>query len=123
MKPLHTLTGSAKARLLHELFPGEIKGFIKYLREYSSHFCGHAEHYREQWKNGFLSFDYWLSLSGETTRLLERYEHDMTRNSKVFAEQLYFGYTGLFVTDCIVKYAERVSTDEKFKLTVLAFFT
>ncbi|PWS33291.1 hypothetical protein [Pedobacter paludis] len=122
MKALNELTGSAKARLLHELLPEEIEGLITYIEEYCAHFSQHAESYRRDWKNGLISFNYWLALADETAKLISRYKLDMIKNSKVFSEQLYFTYTSLFVSDCIVKYADRENTSERFKLLVQVLF-
>ncbi len=122
MKNLNTLTGSEKARLLHELFPNEIPALLENIISFCEYFKINQEEYRKSWNSGFMSFDYWLSLSEETAGLLKKYTHSMVKSSRVFSDQLYFTYTSLFVTDRIIKYAEKVSTDEKFKQAVILFF-
>jgi len=123
MKPLITLSGSEKARLLHELFPDEMPLLLEDIKTFCENFKHNKEVYRAQWVEGFMSFDYWQSLSEETAGILKKHTFNMVRSSKVFADQLYFTYTSLFVTDRIIKYAEFQSTNEKFKKLVLVLFT
>lgn len=123
MKALSELTGSEKARLLHELFPKEMPLLLADIKAFCENFRHNKEAYRPQWGSGFISFDYWQRLAEETSGILEKHTINMTRSSKVFADQLYFTYTAMLVTDRIIKYAEQTSQDEKFKLVVLALFT
>lgn len=46
----------------------------------------------------------------------------MIKSSRVFSDQLFFTYTVFFVNDRIIKYAENVSENEKFKLAVTLLF-
>jgi hypothetical protein len=90
MNPVHTLTGSEKARLLYNLFPNEMQALLKNIGEFCAHFSEHQETYLKDWTNGFMPFDYWLSLSEETAGLLKRHTSSMAKSSKVFSEHLYF---------------------------------
>lgn len=123
MKPLETLTGSEKARLLHELFPEEMPALLDDLAEFCQHFSENKEDYQKHWQKGFMSFDYWYNLSEETAGLLKKHKFNMVKSSRVFSDQLYFTYTSLFVTDRIIKYAEKTSANEKFKQAVILLFT
>ena len=49
-------------------------------------------------------------------------KYRMINRGKVFLDQLCFTGTSLFVTDRIIKYAEKVSTNEKFKQAVTSPF-
>jgi len=42
----------------------------------------------------------------------------MLKSSSVFADQLCFGYTSLFLNDRIIKYADQISQNQKFKTAV-----
>jgi len=121
MNPLHILTGSAKARLLYDLFPHQMMGLLDDIEDFCRNFRENQEDYRKLWKDGFMPFDYWLNLSEETAALIKKHRVSMLRSSRVFSDQLYFSYTSIFVTDRIVKFAEQ-SEDEKFRLIVKAFF-
>ncbi|WP_448104341.1 hypothetical protein [Pedobacter panaciterrae] len=118
MKALELLTNTEKARLLHNLFPAEIPIFLAHLNEVCIAFQEHKEEYSKLWDNGFIPFGYWLSLSEETAELLKRLQFSMTKNSKVFSDQLFYTYTSILVNDRIIKYADRISKNEKFKTAV-----
>ncbi|WP_029275696.1 hypothetical protein [Pedobacter borealis] len=123
MKSLSTLSGSEKARLLHELFPSEMPMLLEDIKMFCENFKHNKEVYRSQWGEGFMSFDYWQTLSEETAAILKKHTYNMVKSSRMFSDQLYFTYTSLFVTDRIIKYAEHRSRDEKFKLIVQVLFT
>ncbi|MGM9475278.1 hypothetical protein ACS5PU_02565 [Pedobacter sp. GSP4] len=122
MKALHLLSGSEKARLLHDLFPEEMPLLLEDIRQFCDDFKANKEQYRKDWDSGFISFDYWQSLAGETAGILKRHTFNMVRSSRVFSDQLYFTYTSLFVTDRIVKYAAKGSQNEKFRQAVVLLF-
>jgi hypothetical protein len=77
---------------------------------------------KKNWDSGFMPFDYWFSFSEECVSLLKKHGHTMRKNSKVFSDQLFYGYTALFVNDRIVKYASH-SGSEKFKQAVELIYT
>ncbi len=118
MKSIINLDNTAKAKILHELFPEEVKPFIENLKRVCSDFEEHKQQYRESWDFGFFSFEEWLSLSRQTMQRIERFELDIIRCSQVFSDQLCFNLQALFVNDRIIKYADKVSTNEKYKLMV-----
>lgn len=122
MKSNTNLDNTAKAKLLHELFPEEVKPFIEHLKQVCSDFEEHQQQYRESWDFGFFSFDEWLSLSRQTMERIKRFELDIIRSSKVFSDQLCFNLQALFVNDRIIKYADKISTNEKFKLMVQVLY-
>lgn len=82
----------------------------------------HQQQYRESWDFGFFSFDEWLSLSRQTFERINKFEFNMIRSSKVFADQLCFNLQALFANDRIIKYAEKISGNEKFKLMVQVLY-
>lgn len=122
MKSITQLDNTAKAKLLHELFPEEIKPFLEHLKQICTDFEEHQQQYRESWDFGFFSFDEWLSLSWQTMKRIETFEFDMFRSSRVFSDQLCFNLQALFVNDRIIKYADKISSNEKFKLMVQVLY-
>ncbi|MBB6239939.1 hypothetical protein HDC90_004601 [Pedobacter sp. AK013] len=122
MKALHELTNTGKGRLLFELFPDEMPALLDHLEEVCADFRANHQDYKMNWDNGFMPFDYWFSLSEECASLLKKHGHTMRKNSKVFSDQLFYGYTALFVNDRIVKYASH-SGNEKFKQAVELIYT
>lgn len=122
MKALNELTNAMKGRLLFELFPDEMPALLDHLAEVCADFRTNQEAYKKDWHDGFMPFDYWFSLSEECAALLKKHGQTMHKNSKVFSDQLFYGYTALFVNDRIVKYASD-SVSEKFKQAVELLYT
>lgn len=122
MKPVTQLDNTAKAKLLHELFPEEVKPFIDHLKQVCLDFDQRQQQYRESWNFGFFSFDEWLSLSRQTMQRIEKFEFNIVRSSKIFSDQLCFNHQALFVNDRIIKYASGISTNEKFKQMVQVLY-
>lgn len=122
MKPLNTLNNSEKGRLLADLFPSEIGLFLDDLKAFCTDFRERKEEYARNWNTGVVPFEYWQHLSNETEALLNRHITSMKRSSKVFSDQLYFLETALFVNDRMIKYAERKSQNDKFKIAITLFY-
>ena len=122
MKSLTMLINSEKAKLLHDLFPTEIPALLDFIYAWNQKLEIEKDAIRKDWGLGLISFDQWYSLSRQTADLLKRHRSNMTRSSRVFSDQLFFSYTALYVTDCIIKYADWESNSPKFKLAVALLF-
>ncbi|MES2456271.1 MAG: hypothetical protein V4594_12040 [Bacteroidota bacterium] len=122
MKSITQLDNTAKAKLLHELFPEEAGLFLAHLKQVCLDFEQHQKDYRQSWDFGFFSFDEWLSLSRQTLERIEKFESNMIESSKIFSDQLCFNLQALFVNDRIIKFADKISTSEKFKLMVQVLY-
>jgi hypothetical protein len=118
MKSITHLDNTTKAKILHEFFPEEVKPFIEHLKQVCTDFEEHQQQYRESWDFGFFSFDEWLSLSRQTMQRIEKFELDIIRCSQVFSDQLCFNLQALFVNDRIIKYADKISSNQKYKMMV-----
>lgn len=122
LKPLKDMINSDKARLLHELFPDEMPKLLAHITKVCSDFEEHKEEYTKNWNDGFVPFNYWLSLSQETAKIIKQHGLTIAKSSRVFSDQLFYTYTFLFVNDRIIRYAEQVSEDEKFKQAVIMLY-
>jgi len=118
MKTTQNLTNAEKAKLLHELFPDELPLFLEFLNRVCADFEENKEEHAKHWNNAFLPFHFWLHLSNETARILEKYRFHLARYSRPFSEKLFSTYTSLFVNDQIVKYADHSSDNDNFKIVV-----
>ncbi|RZL09096.1 MAG: hypothetical protein EOO89_21990 [Pedobacter sp.] len=122
MKSITQLDNTAKAKLLHELFPEEAGLFLTHLKQVCLELEQHQQDYRESWDFALFSFDEWLNLSQHTLERMEKFEFNMVKSSKVFSDQLCFNLQALFVNDRIIKYADKISSNEKFKLMVQVLY-
>lgn len=118
MKALQNLTNTEKARLLYDLFPAEIPLFLEDLTKVCEDLKERKEAYIQEWDCGLITFEYWFSIAENTADILKRHTFNMKKSSRVFSDQLFFMHNSLFVNDRIVKYADRKSKNEKFKIAV-----
>lgn len=125
MKALNNLVNTEKSKLLHDLFPDEIPQLLNHIQTVCADLKTKQEEYRATWDFGLMTFDMWLQLSEQVEERIKKYRSNMIKSSKVFSDQLFssFDYTVLFVNDRIVKYAQNVSNNDKFKLAVTLIFT
>ncbi|WEK17942.1 MAG: hypothetical protein P0Y49_14160 [Candidatus Pedobacter colombiensis] len=122
MKALNLLTNTEKGRILIELFPEEKAPIIAAILERSQYLKEHEIKLRQQWADGFITFDFWYSLAIETEKVIHKYRYNLERSSKVFSDQLFYGHMAMFTNDCIVKYADNRTDHPKFQKMVSVLF-
>jgi len=123
MKPLENLIIVEKARLLHELFPQEIPALL----EYTNNMCLTTQEdeqlTRNQWENGLLTVEAWLSFVEEVRSKIDKYGKRLHTQSRLFADQLFDGYTALYMVHCMTLYTTtRKHSNHKFVLAIDLLF-
>ena len=104
MKPLENLINVEKARLLHELFPQEIPALLEYVNDMCLTIQEDEQLTRNQWENGLLTVEAWLSFVEEVRNKIERYGKRMHKQSRLFADQLFDGYIAIYMVHCMILY-------------------
>jgi len=123
MKPLDKMINVEKAKLLHELFPQEIPGLLEYVSSICLTIQEDEQLVRTQWDNGLLTAETWLSLAEEVSSKIERYGKKFHTHSRLFADQLFDGYTALYMVHCMGLYTKvRQHSNPKFALAIDLFF-
>jgi hypothetical protein len=123
MKALTQFTNVDKAALLHQLFPGEIPALLDFITGMCQAIQENEERNRAAWDDGFMSFDFWLRLLNESEALIAKKSQAMIKSRLVFSEQLFSGYTALYVNHCISVYTRvKVHPNPKFTLAVELLF-
>lgn len=123
MKSLEQLINVEKGRLLHEIFPSEMPALLQYIKEMCVFTDTNKDAIQARWTNGLLTCDFWFTLSFNVNRIIDKYDTKLTKSSRLFADQLFDGYTALFTVDCIVKYANSQEENMKFQNAVAMLFT
>lgn len=124
MKSLEELMNVEKGRLLHQLFPAEIPAFLLFVAGMSETIEEEQGRIKAKWDNRLLEFEFWLSLSRDAAKKLARYGNRLHGNRRLFAEQLFDGYTAAYLSHCLLQYTQtRKHSNEKFALAVQLFFT
>lgn len=123
MKPLENLINVEKARLLHELFPQEIPALLEYVNGMCLAIQEDEQLTRNQWENGLLTVEAWLSFVEEVRNKIERYGKRMHKQSRLFADQLFDGYVAIYMMHCMTLYTTiRKHPNHKFSLAIDLFF-
>ena len=123
MKALNQLNNPQKAKLLHQLFPGEMPALIDFVQGMCEAVKENQDLNRAKWNNDLFSFDFWLGLSGNVHAASEKYGVKLQNNSNLFADQLFDDYLAYFTIHCIVTYtAVRQHENSKFVKAVDLLF-
>ena len=123
MKPLEDLINVEKARLLHELFPQEIPALLEYTNNMCLTILEDEQAIRNQWKNGLLTVEAWLSFVEEVRNKIGKYGKRLHTQSRLFADQLFDGYTALYMVHCMLSYTTiRKHSNHKFVLAIDLLF-
>lgn len=122
MKPLEQLINVEKGKLLHELFPGEVPALLQYLKEMCSLINTDKDTIQAHWTNGLLTADFWFNLSSNVDLIIDKYGTKLEKSSRLFADQLFDGYTAIYTIECIVKYAGSKPANKKFMNAVAMLF-
>lgn len=123
MQPLKLLNNVQKARLLHCLLIPEIPDFLSFLYEYSGKVLNSKEELAANWKDQLLGVDFWFELAEDARTKAGTYAKDLKKSSSVFAEQLFDGYTAIYVVHVLLQYTDNHNADIKFKQAVDFLFT
>lgn len=123
MKPLENLINVEKARLLHELFPQKIPVLLEYTNNLCLTIQEDEQLTRSQWENGLLTVEAWLSFVEEVRSKIDKYGKRLHTQSRLFADQLFDGYTALYMVHCMTLYtATRKHSNRKFMLAIDLLF-
>ncbi len=123
MQALNKFINVEKAKLLHALFIHQIPGFLTYVQELSAFMKDHPDEVRKVWKNQLFGVDFWFQLSEQADRKIKQYGKQLEKSSNLFADQLFDGYSALYLHHCLTTYTEKGKhTDPKFRTAVDLFF-
>lgn len=91
-----------RARLLHQLFPEEITGYMELVEELNTHILAQMTVLPDkQDKFLDLSFEEWIAIIKDIDLRIKRYGIRLIRRSRLFADQLFDGYNALHMIRCL----------------------
>lgn len=122
MKTLDILTNTDKARIMHDLFNDEIPAFLEYAQMMADRVANDEEELKANWNNPFLTYHQWRLLADQVKFLIRKYGKTLEKSGKVFAEQLFGGYTAIFSNHCIEQFGNHKAQSPKFKQAVALFY-
>lgn len=123
MKALKGMNNVERAYLLAKLFPDTLKALTVFVQQETERFRTQEEYMRSIWADKTLiTADFWFGLVGNSERILKQYNVMLHRSSRVFSDQLFDGYNAIFLTNCLLEYADTKECDRKLKEAIHLLF-
>lgn len=121
MKSLDKMNNVEKAKLLHELFPQEIPGYLENMKQLIELIQINPDTLRAHWEGQLLSIAQWEKLAQRAKEILEKYGNKLHQKSRLFSDQLFDGYLALFSIHCLLAVFP-THTNQRFLKVIHAFF-
>ena len=123
MKQLELLNNVERAKLLFDLFPNAMPGFLKCTKLIADEILKDPDGLSKQWAGGFITAGFWITLAKHTSQQIEKCNTKLHSSSSLIADQLFDGYNSMFCSHCLQQYvADEVCTDKKFAQMVGVLF-
>jgi hypothetical protein len=105
------------------LFPELLREWVDFIKSETEYFRREEEYYRKNWQTKtFIAVGFWYNLVADIEQLLRRFNVAISRNPKVFADQLFYGFYAVFTTNCLIHYAESKLCSLEVKLAIRLVF-
>ena len=123
MKALNEMNNVERGYLLAKLFPKSLKDLTLFVQQETERFRAQEEYTRSIWADRTLvTADFWHALVSNTEQVLKRYNVMLHRSTRVFSDQLFDGYNAIFLTNCLIEYADREECSPKLKEAIHLLF-
>lgn len=122
MKALHLLNNTEKGKLLADLFPEHIPDFLEFISLFYDKLQQQEKEVKATWNNPLFTAHAWYNIAESCMTIVRRYKNPKLMTSRVFSDQLFYGYNALFIADCIIKFADLSENRLKFKIAVDLLF-
>eukprot|EP01133_Synstelium_polycarpum_P017045 gene17045-20306_t len=110
------------AKLLFDLVPEHIPGFIDFIALTHNLLIEQREETEKNWDNGWLTFESWLSFAKATQGKIILYGDKLCKKGNLFADQLFEGYNSIWSRHCATQYAIQKDCPTDFKNIVNLLF-
>jgi len=123
MQTLKSLNNQEKAKLMHNLFVGEIPAFLEFLKEQATVVQNNSEELKVNWSGQMFGADFWIELAGEILKKTTANAKELKKSANAFSDQLFDGYLAVFTIHVLTFYADNEeNVNEKFKTAISLFF-
>ena len=85
MKPFEQLNNIERARLLHQLFPGEIPALIQTMKNICGNIIDHPEFFPQIGEEALFTPGAWLAIASSIHNRLTKYTNRLNRSSRLFS--------------------------------------
>ncbi|SFC69808.1 hypothetical protein SAMN05421747_1203 [Parapedobacter composti] len=109
--------------MLAKLFPENLKDLTLFVQQETERFRVQEEYIRSIWaERTLVTADFWFGLVSNTEKVLEWFNVTLHRSPRVFSDHLFNGYNAIFLTNCLVEYADREECSPKLKEAIHLLF-
>lgn len=123
MKSLNELNNTERAYLIARLLPDELKPLTEFFQAEIAHFRGQEETIRKAWaKECIATADYWYMLIRNAEEILPKFNVQLYRNPRVFADQFFYSHNSVFAIHCLVQYVGSGRATPAMRLAIDLFF-
>lgn len=123
MKALKEMNNVQKGYLIAKLFPETLKVLTLFIQQETERFRMHEEYMRSIWAGKTLiTADFWYGLVERTEQLVKRNNVMLHKSARVFSDQLFDGYNSIFITNCLIEYAETRECEPKVRQAIHLLF-
>ena len=124
MPALYKMSNVHKAKLICELLPDEIPGFLDFTKLLCNTITADPDGLCKRWDLNLIIGPYhWISYATETNRIIDDYGSKLAKSPKMFSDQLFDGMLALYTVHCLQQYAKQETTSAKFKLACDLIFS
>lgn len=124
MSALHEMNNVQKAKLICQLLPADIPGFLDFAKALSNSITADPDGLRKQWtENPIIGPQHWIAYATETIRVIDECGNKLARSPKIFSDQLFDGMLAPYTVHCLQQYAKQKTASEKFKLAADLIFS
>lgn len=122
MKSLNKLSNTQRGKMLVDLHPRKRAEIVDAIEKIASEIIENKQEHRQNWKETFMTFDFWFSQVAEVSELIKTNGAALRRSNTIFSDQLFFGYRAIFSNPCICEMAKNQNEQPEFCLTVALLY-
>jgi hypothetical protein len=123
MKPLRKQNSIDTAKLLAELLPENLDGFLTFLQDQTAQIVAHPQQLREQWEPiPIISFERWMGFARDVMTSFKEGGQVLAKKPGLFAGQLFSGLLSLYCRHYLDLYAQQTECPARFRAAILFLF-
>jgi len=122
MKALQHMNNVEKGKLLADLFPEQLPNIKAFIEQETACFIQREDYIRNLWSETFLSPNFWFGVVRDVEKIIKKYGSKLTKNSRLFADQLFDGYNEIYTIYCLIGYTTQEFCNYNLKQAIYLFF-
>jgi len=122
MKALQQMNNVERGKLLADLFPEQLSNIKDYIEQVTAYFLKSEDYIRNLWRDTALTSNFWFGIVKDFDKITNKYGSKLTKNSRLFADQLFDGYNEIYTVYCLIEYAGKEGCNYNLQQAVYLLF-